>query len=186
MEMPTPRTYFQTMTAPRNQPTFIAAFAAALVLTLAAPAMAAGCGGSVQTGHGDSSLALAQRCGTTVQRLRLANPGIDMNQPLKGQIVTVPGNQPPSYIPDSVRRGAAPAPAPLTPFGQSPTYRRYQKSLSHRSSLRRNTYTIQRGDTLSAVAARANVPLGALLDANPGVNPRALAVGQRIVVPSMD
>ncbi|MFC3285371.1 LysM peptidoglycan-binding domain-containing protein [Litchfieldella rifensis] len=44
--------------------------------------------------------------------------------------------------------------------------------------------TIQRGDTLGAIAARAEVPLVRLERFNPGVDARRLAVGQRILVPS--
>lgn len=44
--------------------------------------------------------------------------------------------------------------------------------------------TIHRGDTLGVIAARANVPLERLLRFNPGVEPRRLAVGQRLLVPT--
>lgn len=44
--------------------------------------------------------------------------------------------------------------------------------------------TIQRGDTLGAIAARADVPLVRLERFNPGVDARRLAVGQRLLVPS--
>lgn len=47
-----------------------------------------------------------------------------------------------------------------------------------------NWVTIQRGDTLGAIARRADVPLVRLRRFNPGVDPRGLAVGQRILVPS--
>lgn len=44
--------------------------------------------------------------------------------------------------------------------------------------------TIQRGDTLGAIARRANVPLERLTRFNPGVDARRLAVGQRLLVPT--
>ena len=44
-------------------------------------------------------------------------------------------------------------------------------------------YAIQSGDTLSAVAKRFGVSLNTLLAANPAVNPRALQIGQKIVIP---
>ncbi|MCG6657059.1 LysM peptidoglycan-binding domain-containing protein [Halomonas campisalis] len=44
--------------------------------------------------------------------------------------------------------------------------------------------TVQRGDTLGALAARADVPLARLERFNPGVDPRRLAVGQRLLVPT--
>jgi LysM repeat protein len=44
-------------------------------------------------------------------------------------------------------------------------------------------YTIQSGDTLSAVAKRFGVSLNALLAANPTVDPKRLQIGQKIVIP---
>ncbi|TDX28965.1 LysM domain-containing protein [Modicisalibacter xianhensis] len=47
-----------------------------------------------------------------------------------------------------------------------------------------NWVSIQRGDTLGAIARRADVPLVRLLRFNPGVDPHKLAIGQRIMVPT--
>ena len=48
-----------------------------------------------------------------------------------------------------------------------------------------NEYTIQRGDTLSAIAARHGVSLGALEAANPQVrNPNVIYPGDRLTIPS--
>ncbi|WP_431023275.1 LysM peptidoglycan-binding domain-containing protein [Halomonas sp. H5] len=47
-----------------------------------------------------------------------------------------------------------------------------------------NWITIQRGDTLGAIARRADVPLARLQRFNPGVDARRLAVGQRLLVPT--
>ncbi|OBX36453.1 murein hydrolase activator NlpD precursor [Halomonas elongata] len=44
--------------------------------------------------------------------------------------------------------------------------------------------SIRRGDTLGDIAHRANVPLIRLQRFNPGIEPRGLAVGQRVLVPS--
>jgi LysM repeat protein len=44
-------------------------------------------------------------------------------------------------------------------------------------------YTIQSGDTMSAIASRFGVSLTELMNANPGVNPRALQIGQKIMIP---
>jgi LysM repeat protein len=41
-------------------------------------------------------------------------------------------------------------------------------------------YTIQSGDTLGSVAIKENTTVNALLRLNPGVDPQALHVGQRI------
>lgn len=44
-------------------------------------------------------------------------------------------------------------------------------------------YLIQSGDTLSAIASRFGISLTQLMNANPGVNPRALQIGQKIMIP---
>jgi LysM repeat protein len=45
-------------------------------------------------------------------------------------------------------------------------------------------YTIQEGDTLSAVALKYNVSLDVLLAANPEIDPNFLIVGEQITIPS--
>lgn len=47
-------------------------------------------------------------------------------------------------------------------------------------------YRIQSGDTLSAIATRFGVSLTELLNANPGVNPNRLQIGQQIQIPGRD
>jgi len=46
-----------------------------------------------------------------------------------------------------------------------------------------NYYVIQKGDTLSAIAKIFNVTVQQLINANPGINPNALYVGQVICIP---
>ncbi|MCJ1290005.1 hypothetical protein MMC34_001540 [Xylographa carneopallida] len=46
-----------------------------------------------------------------------------------------------------------------------------------------STYTIQPGDTLSAIAASRSIALDDLLAANPGINPPELQIGQVINLP---
>lgn len=45
-------------------------------------------------------------------------------------------------------------------------------------------YRIQAGDTLSAIASRFGVTLTELMNANPGVNPNRLQIGQQIQIPN--
>ncbi len=44
-------------------------------------------------------------------------------------------------------------------------------------------YTVAKGDTLLGIALRFGVSLQALEEANPGVNPQAMAVGTRLIIP---
>jgi LysM repeat protein len=43
-------------------------------------------------------------------------------------------------------------------------------------------YTIVQGDTLAAIAAKTGTTVAALVKLNPGINPTALRVGQKIRV----
>ncbi len=45
-------------------------------------------------------------------------------------------------------------------------------------------YTVKAGDTLSQIAERFNVPLDALMAANPDVDPNAMSVGKTLKIPS--
>ncbi|MCC5807621.1 MAG: LysM peptidoglycan-binding domain-containing protein [Opitutales bacterium] len=44
-------------------------------------------------------------------------------------------------------------------------------------------HVIESGDTLSRIAGRYGISLSRLMEANPGVNPNRLQIGQRIVIP---
>jgi len=45
-------------------------------------------------------------------------------------------------------------------------------------------YTVAQGDTFYTIAKKLGVPMRALMDANPGVDPRRLRVGQKLLVPT--
>jgi len=45
-------------------------------------------------------------------------------------------------------------------------------------------YVIASGDTLGAIAHRNGLALKALMDANPGVNPKKLQIGQKVQIPA--
>jgi LysM repeat protein len=47
---------------------------------------------------------------------------------------------------------------------------------------RGQTYTIQSGDTLASIASKAGTTVARLEQLNPGINPTALRVGQKIRV----
>ncbi|HEY8464155.1 MAG TPA: LysM peptidoglycan-binding domain-containing protein [Bacillota bacterium] len=100
---------------------------------------------------GDNFYSLAQRYNTTVDAIIAANPGVNPNALQIGQTVCIPGMQPP----------------PATcPSGST-------------------TYVIRSGDTLFALAQRFNTTVNAILAINPGIDPNALRVGQRICIPGV-
>jgi LysM repeat protein len=45
-------------------------------------------------------------------------------------------------------------------------------------------YVIAKGDTLGAIARRNSISFKTLMDANPGVNPRKLKIGQKLQIPA--
>ena len=95
---------------------------------------------------GDTLFALAQRYNTTVDAILRANPGIDPNNLRVGQIICIPGT------------GPVPCPGGTL-------------------------YTIRAGDTLFSLAQRFNVTVDAIIQANPGIDPNNLRVGQEICIP---
>ncbi|HHY83020.1 MAG TPA: LysM peptidoglycan-binding domain-containing protein [Clostridiales bacterium] len=96
---------------------------------------------------GDTIFSLAARFNTTVEAILAANPGIDPNRLMIGQQICIP------------RPGVPPCPG-----GQY--------------------YTIRSGDTLYALANRFNVTVAAIIQANPGIDPMSLRVGQIICIPA--
>lgn len=49
-----------------------------------------------------------------------------------------------------------------------------------------NTYVVKKGDTLFAISRQFNLPLQSILNANPGIVPEALQVGQVICLPVLN
>ncbi len=69
--------------------------------------------------------------------------------------------------------------APLAPSPSAPTSKGDPSSAS--SSI---SHTIAAGDTYGKLSTKYKVSVNALLDANPGVDPRRLRIGQKIIIPS--
>lgn len=95
----------------------------------------------------DNFYRLAIRFNTTVSAIISANPGVNPNNLLIGEIICVPRQK--IY--------------PTCPNG--------------------NYYTIRPRDTLYSIASRFNVSLKDLFDANPGIMPYMLRIGQLICIP---
>jgi LysM repeat protein len=115
--------------------------------------------------RGDTLYGIALRYGTTVQAIVNANGLANPNLIYAGQTLIIPDGsdfgtggpiQPPAPSPSS-------DPSPL-PTGGS-------------------TYTIQRGDTLSIIAAKHGVTVAALIQANSLANPNLIFAGQTLVIP---
>ncbi|MEW6182139.1 MAG: LysM domain-containing protein [Bacillota bacterium] len=102
---------------------------------------------------GDTFYNIALRYGVSVDALIAANPGVNPNNLQIGQSICIPT--------------IAPGPVPAPPGGPCGG----------------RLYTIQPGDTLYSIAGRFGYTVGALLGANPGINPNNLQIGQQICLP---
>ena len=179
----------------------------------AAPALTGQCGTSVTVVSGDTLRKIADRCGTTVSALRLANPEIGSgNLIYPGQVLLLPGTilgSDGGYLIYIVARGdtvkglaarfgstidsiLASNPgiknANLIYEGQRLTI--YVSSPgnpppSNPPPASGQTYYAVKGDTLRKIAAKFNTTVDALLKLNPQItNPNVIYVGQAIAVPA--
>lgn len=71
----------------------------------------------------------------------------------------------------------SPAPATTLPASTPQPVRRSPR-------LPGKEYTVEKGDSFAAIAHRFHIPLRALEDSNPGLNPTRLQIGQVIVIPA--
>jgi murein DD-endopeptidase MepM/ murein hydrolase activator NlpD len=114
----------------------------------------------VQTG--DTLFSIAQKFETTVDALQQANNITDPNTLTPGQKIQVPVKSAPT--PTTVS-----TPTPITASAQSPNA---------------TSYTVKAGDTLASIAARYNVSVAALAQANGIQDVNVVSVGQVLVIPT--
>lgn len=152
---------------------FVRIFALALTMLglFAAPAgvQAGGvCGGAYIAEHGDTVDELAAMCGTTVNAIYAANPGIGATLSA-GQVLTIPG------------LNYTPAPAA---DNYDPSYY-YNYYYYYPSANNAGTYIVQYGDTFSTIASRYGVSYYDLWGANPQIwDTNLLYAGQVIYIPA--
>ena len=108
--------------------------------------------------RGDTLGQIARRCGSTVAAIAAASRIANPNLILVGQRLVIPGGE------AFARRVVRPVPAT--------------------DATGRLTYAMTRGDTLYSLARWSRVSLPALLAANPGIDPRAIEIGDVIRLPS--
>ena len=185
---------------------------ALLVASLAttSPAFAQSCGTSVTVVSGDTLRKIADRCGTSVAALRLANPEIGWgNLIYPGQVLQLPGailGTDGGYFIYIVARGDT-LRSLANRFGTTvDALLAANPNISNRNVIYEgqrlkvyvNTppptqpppppggqvYYAQRGDTLRKIAARYGTTVDAILKVNPNIkNPNIIYVGQAITIP---
>ena len=147
-------------------------------------------GGIVQPGggqsytvkSGDTMASIAESLGVSLEDLMAANPGVDPSTLHAGDTLKLPsGTDAPSVTPAPAptEEAAPPAteePAPTEPAPTEPVATNTPTSLGQ-------SYVVQSGDIPETIAAQFGITTQALLEANPGVNPNNLQVGQVLVIP---
>jgi LysM repeat protein len=134
-----------------------------------------GCGPSYVVQWGDTMASVANKCGTSVDAIRQANPSI-RSWLYAGQTIVIPGyyqnNGNPNY----------PSQTQWQP--QQQPQQQPQPQPQPRWSGGR-TYTVQWGDTMRKIADRAGVNVNDLIAANPQIwNPNWIFYGQVINLPT--
>lgn len=119
---------------------------------------------------GDTPYDIANRYGITVAELMAANPTTNPRLMRVGQELKIP------------RAGDTTAPATAAPTATAPADT--PTAVPSPSPIPAATYVIKGGDTLMSIAGDLGIDRNALLDANPGLDPRLLHIGQEIKLPS--
>ncbi len=175
-------------------------------------AFAASCGTGVTVVSGDTLRKIADRCGTTVSALRLANPEIGWgNLIYPGQVLLLPGSilgSDGGYLIYIVARGDT-LRSLATRFGSTvESIRASNPGITNANLIYEGqrltihatapgnpppttpppasgqTYYVVKGDTLRIIAAKFGTTVDAILKANPRIiNPNIIYVGQAITIP---
>jgi len=125
-------------------------------------ATAAAASGVYAVADGDTVWSVAKRLGVTPEQLTDANPGIDPRRMSIGQQLTVPAGSP-------AQPAVAQAPAKAQPAASAPSAAR--------------VHAVADGDNFWSVARQYGVTISSLTQANPGVDPTRLRIGQSLVIP---
>jgi LysM repeat protein len=101
---------------------------------------------------GDTIFMLSQQFGVSVEAILNANPGIDPNNLMIGQVICIPTKMP--------------QPEPQLPPCPHGVY-----------------YRVKAGDTIFLLSQKFCVSVQAILNANPGIDPNNLMIGQVLCIP---
>ena len=158
---------------------------------------------------GDTLYKLAMTYNTTVEAIMRVNPGINPNNLQIGQVICIPeGSMPPTKCPmgtfaytiksgDTLYKLAMEYNTTVEAImrvnpGINPDNLQIGQVICIPEGVMPpplcdgTLYTVRPGDTMYSIAQMFNVPFGALIDANPGVDPANLQIGQQICIPRVE
>ncbi len=120
---------------------------------------------------GDTFSEIALRYHVSQTALQKANPGIDPNRIPAGGVLVIPGG----------KTTAAPVPT----YPQQPFYTPVPPKPAPKAPVPSGDYhTVNRGETLSVIAAKYHVSTSALAKANGITNPNLIEIGQPLKIPA--
>jgi len=131
--------------------------ASAPAAVVAAPAVATGV--SYAVADGDTLWSVAKRLGVSADALAAANPGVDPRRMSIGQRLAVPAGVDVAQVTKAQIRPSIPAAST-------------------------KVHTVADGDNFWSVARQHGVTVAALTEANPGVDPTRLRIGQPLALPA--
>jgi LysM repeat protein len=153
---------------------------------------------------GDTFFLLAQRFGTTVEAIQQANPAADPNNLRIGQAICIPSTPAPicangflytikagdTFFQLAQRFGTTVQAIEQANPGVNPDNLQIGRVICIPAASAPGCpngflYTIQAGDTFFSLAQRFGLTVQAIEQANPGVNPNNLQIGQVICIPSL-
>ncbi|HZJ98870.1 MAG TPA: LysM peptidoglycan-binding domain-containing protein [Tissierellaceae bacterium] len=152
--------------------------------------------------QGDTLWQLARTYNTTVEAIMALNPGIDPNNLQIGQVICIPDKEPRPRCPVgsfayTIRQGdtlwqlartyntTVEAIMALNPGIDPNNLQIGQVICIPRSKPTCDGlyYVVRAGDTLYSIAMRYDVTVASLIEANPGIDPNNLQIGQVICIP---
>ncbi|MCE0488013.1 LysM peptidoglycan-binding domain-containing protein [Ornithinimicrobium sediminis] len=138
-------------------------------------------GATVTVRPGDTLSHIALQHGVSVRDIMKANSVTNPRLIFPGQKLTIPGTESSS---SSRSKDTSSSRSSSSGSSKSSTSKSSTSKSSSKSTSKGATVTVRPGDTLSHIAARHGISLSALQSANPGLDPRRLWVGQKVVVPA--
>ncbi|MEF3696709.1 LysM peptidoglycan-binding domain-containing protein [Desulfolutivibrio sp.] len=135
---------------------------------------------------GDTPGGIAQKHGLSTQDLLKANPGLDPKKMRVGQEITIPGAKPQLKAAEGKPRQdekASKKPAEEKAKAAEEKAKPAEEKAKSAPAASGGAYTVQKGDTPQAIAAKLGISVPELLKANNNLDPRKLKVGQTLKAP---